>query len=112
MAVGVRIVDDREIASLAGRFRGRAHPTDVLAFDYRPIPVPRAAADGGEVEGEIVLSAETARRQARERRVPLAHEMTLLLLHGLLHLRGFGDESPRLWRAMRRAEFETMMRVL
>lgn len=62
--------------------------------------------------GEIAISLDTAARQARERGVPLAHELVLLAVHGLLHLEGQGDETFRGWCGMRRAEFETMMKVL
>ena len=101
-AVGIVLVDDRTIAKLAGRFRGSPRPTDVLAFGY----------GGGDPAGEVAISVDTARRQARERGAPLAHELVLLCVHGLLHLGGQGDETPRDWRVMKRAEFETMMAIL
>ena len=103
---GVRVdivfVDDPTIAGLAGRYRGSPRPTDVLAFCY----------DEPDLAGEIAISLDTARRQARERGVPLAHELILLCVHGLLHIGGFDDETVPEWCAMKRAEFETVMRIL
>jgi len=91
------------MARLAGRYRGSPRPTDVLAFQYERDPW---------LLGEIAISLDTARRQAQERRVPLADELILLCVHGLLHIQGHGDESIGEWRRMRVMEFETLMRIL
>lgn len=58
------------------------------------------------------MSLDTAGRQAEERGVPLSHELSLLCVHGLLHLCGVDDERPVDWRRMRRLEFEAMMKLL
>ncbi len=100
--VEITFIDDAAIADLAGAWRGSPHPTDVLAFPY----------EAGEVMGEILISLDTAARQARARGVPLADELILLCVHGLLHLGGIDDEHERGWRAMRVAEFETLMGIL
>lgn len=89
------------MALLNRRHLGRCGSTDVIAF----------AGDGGLL-GEIAISVDTARRQARERGVPLAHELMLLAVHGMLHLRGYDDTSRSTWKDMRTAEFETMMKIL
>ncbi|HPQ80847.1 MAG TPA: rRNA maturation RNase YbeY [bacterium] len=108
-AAGVEVVflDDRSIAALARRFRGSPRATDVLAFCYGC-----ALPSGTGEAGGIAVSVDTAARQAGERGVPLTCELILLCVHGLLHLAGLGDESPGCWLRMRRAEFETMMRIL
>lgn len=100
--VDIVLVDDRTIAGLAARYRGSPRPTDVLAFRY----------GDEDLAGEVVVSIDTAVRQAEERGVPLAHELILLCVHGLLHLAGQGDETEDEWRRMRRAEFETMVKIL
>lgn len=94
--------DDESIARLAGRYRGSRRPTDVLAFGYGEEPL----------FGEVVISLDTAARQARARGVPLEQELLLLCLHGLLHVAGQDDESPAAWRAMRRSEFAALARAL
>jgi probable rRNA maturation factor len=66
------------MAALHKKFCGRPAPTDVLTFQH----------------GEIVISAETAARQARIFHNNLVSEMQLYLLHGLLHLAGFDDVAP------------------
>ncbi len=101
--VDIVLVDDRAISRMAGKYRASPYPTDVLAFCYDDDPL---------LAGEIAVSIDTARRQAALRRVPLEEELTLLCIHGLLHVGGHDDETKRDWCAMRIAEFETLVRVL
>jgi probable rRNA maturation factor len=114
--LSVALTDDEEIHELNRVFRHRNQPTDVLAFSMRegePIgahPVGDAANARGEVLGDVVVSIETARRQAARRRRALEREVCELLAHGLLHLVGYdhqtrdearvmGAETRRLCRA-------------
>jgi probable rRNA maturation factor len=78
-AISVLIVSDRRMAALHQKFCGISGSTDVLTFQH----------------GEIVISAETAARQARTFHSRLTAEIQLYLLHGLLHLAGFNDVTPR-----------------
>jgi probable rRNA maturation factor len=86
--VDVAIVDDAEIRRLNRRYRGIGRRTDVLAF---PLEAPDAPE---QLVGQIVISADAARRQARRGRVPLALELDLLVTHGTLHLVGYDDRDP------------------
>jgi probable rRNA maturation factor len=86
--VDVLVVDDAEIRRLNARHRGVARRTDVLAF---PLETPGVAVP---LVGQIVISAETAARQARRLEVPLATELDLLVTHGVLHLVGYDDRDP------------------
>ena len=86
--VDIAIVDDGEIRRLNRSFRGVARRTDVLAF---PLETPEAA---GGVVGQVVISAQTAERQARRVGVPTALELDLLVTHGILHLVGYDDRDP------------------
>jgi len=86
--VEVAIVDDAEIRRLNTRYRGISRRTDVLAF---PLEAPAAP---GQLLGQIVISADAARRQARRLGVPLALELDLLATHGTLHLVGYDDRDP------------------
>ena len=99
--VEILFTTDAHIAGLAGRYRGSPHPTDVLAFP-----------DGASGGGEIAISLDTARRQARERAVSLQEELLLLSVHGLLHVSGQGDETRRAWCEMRVREFEALVKIL
>src|SRR5581483_6537293 len=100
--VEVLVVDDGEIRRLNRRFRSVGRRTDVLAF---PLEVPDAP---GALVGQVVISAETAARQARWLRVPTALELDLLVTHGILHLVGYDDRDPLEARLMHQREREIL----
>ena len=100
--VEILIVGDTEIAGMNARFLRVATPTDVLAF---PLEVPGAA---GGLLGQVVISADTARRQARRLDVPVALELDLLATHAILHLVGYDDRDPLEAELMHRREREIL----
>ena len=84
--LSVAVVDDRAMRKLNRSYRRQDRPTDVLAFamaEGEPAPAIRP-----ELLGDVVISVDTARRQARSTGVALLDELTMLLAHGLLHLLG------------------------
>ena len=89
----VTVVDDREIRQLNRRYLGARRSTDVLAFNLED---PGLSC----LLGEVIISAETAARQAARLGIPAALEMELLLVHGLLHLTGYDDHGSEDARAM------------
>jgi probable rRNA maturation factor len=70
------LISDRRMAILHRNFLGQSGPTDVLTFQH----------------GEIFISVDTARRQARAFGNSLLRELKLYIVHGLLHLHGFDDQ--------------------
>jgi probable rRNA maturation factor len=98
---------------LNARYRGIDRPTDVLAFAMREGP---CAGLHPQVLGDVVISAETAWRQAQARRHSLAEELTQLLIHGTLHLLGYDHEvsaaEARLMRAKERELWRQVAPVL
>jgi probable rRNA maturation factor len=99
-------VDDALIEVLNHRHRGKERPTDVLAFpvDERPV------GDAPRILGDVVISLETARRQARSRRRPLLPEVRFLLAHGLLHLVGY-DHATRIQKRRMDAATRRLVRA-
>jgi probable rRNA maturation factor len=95
--------DDAFMQELNRRYRSQDRPTDVLSFAQEAVP------GGPEVLGDVVISVETARRQAREQRHSLAHEVEWLLCHGMLHLLGYDDETEEGLEQMRRYQHETLV---
>jgi rRNA maturation RNase YbeY len=91
--LSVAAVGDAEMRRLNARYHGSRGATDVLAFDLGGPPAARLV-------GEVVISADTAARQARRAGVPVALELDLLLVHGLLHLTGYDDRAPEEARRM------------
>ena len=95
------LVSDGEMRRLNRRWRGRDRPTDVLAFAQAE--GPGGAPDG--MLGDVVISVDTARRQAAERGETLGRAADRLLIHGLLHLLGYDHErSVAEARRMQRRE--------
>lgn len=89
--LSVLLSDDARIHALNLRHRGKDRPTDVLAF-----PQEEDGAPPGQWLGDVVISLDTAQRQADSRRRPLIAEVRFLLAHGLLHLIGYDhDTRPR-----------------
>ncbi len=87
------LCDDATIHALNRDYRGKDRPTDVLAFAMQEGEGPALHPD---LLGDVVISLETARRQAAGR-CAIVHEVTFLLAHGLLHLLGYDhrDEDER-----------------
>ncbi len=97
--LSVMLCDDRTIHALNRSHRKKDKPTDVLAFALGEGEV-LPGAEG--ILGDVVISIDTAQRQAKERAHSLWDEVTLLLAHGLLHLIGYdhrNDEEERVMNA-------------
>ena len=98
----VTVVSDPTIATLNRTYRRVPGPTDVLAF---PMAKGRFRRLSPDLLGDVVISAETAARQAREEQGGLRGELALLLIHGILHLVGYDHGTPherrRMWRTQR-----------
>ena len=82
--VSILMISNRRMSALHSRFMNEAGPTDVITFQH----------------GEIFISAEMAKRNARRFGNSLARELRLYIVHGLLHLHGFDDRDPASARAM------------
>ena len=93
--VTLRFVGRREGRALNGRYRGKPHPTNVLAFVYDESP---------QIEGDVVLCAPVLREEARRQRKPLADHFAHLVVHGMLHLQGYDHDTGRAARAMEARE--------
>jgi len=104
--LSVALTDDGEIRELNRVFRSKDKATDVLAFAMREGENlgPRPLGDATplpETLGDVVISVETARRQATRRRHPLEDEVRELMAHGLLHLVGYDHQTDAEERVMR-----------
>jgi len=112
----VCLVSDSEIRRLNSLYRGKEHPTDVLSFPWatqQGLPRPRtrserarrrharrsanerAAWEFKNFLGDIVISVDTAKRNARKEGHSTLNEIRWLILHGFLHLLGYNHESDQ-----------------
>lgn len=96
------LVGDRRMRELNRRFLNHDWATDVLAFDFGGM---------GSMAGEIIISYETARRKARELGHSFRYEFYFYLCHGILHLAGRQDGTPRKRAAMFKKQ-ERMLKEL
>jgi probable rRNA maturation factor len=92
--ITARIVGDREARALNRNFRGRNHPTNVLTFVMRAVPL----------EGDLALCAPVIAREARAQGKSLSAHYAHLVVHGVLHLQGHDHETRREARAMEQRE--------
>jgi probable rRNA maturation factor len=105
--LSLAIVGNQEIQKLNSRYRNRNEPTDVLSF-----PSEGYLPTGEKLLGDVVISVEQAKRQAREGRKKLEAELEALLIHGILHLLGYDHEaSAKEARKMRRMENSVQRRL-
>ena len=101
--LSILLVNDREMRALNRQYRGIDRTTDVLAFAQQE----GAGGSPDGLLGDVVISVDTARRQAWSGRRPLGREAERLLVHGLLHLLGYDHErSAREAARMKRKERE------
>lgn len=91
VALAVTLTTDRRIRTLNRRWRRSDHPTDVLSFPGGP---PPPGWPGPLVLGDVVISLDTARREARVRKERVSFELDRYLTHGLLHLLGHDHHRP------------------
>jgi probable rRNA maturation factor len=95
--VSVAFVDNATIHQLNKRYLNHDEPTDVLSF---PLSEPNER----RLAGELVIGAEVARAEAAERGHDVAAELSLYVIHGLLHLCGFDDKTEANAKEMRARE--------
>ena len=88
------LISDRRMALLHRKFLGQSGPTDVMTFQH----------------GEIFISVDTARRHASTFGNSLLRELKLYIVHGLLHLQGFDDQTPSEAHEMKAAQ-ERILRI-
>ena len=84
------IMDDDQIQELNATYRGKDKPTNVLSF---PMQEGEFSQITPGLLGDVVISAQTAEKEAKEAKITLEERMSQLLIHGILHLIGFDHEK-------------------
>lgn len=103
-AVNVLVTSSAEMKSLNRRFLGKDKPTDVLSFPAEP-GTPK------DIAGEIAISAEIATKNARRLGHSPAEEVKILVLHGILHLRGYDHECDNGQMARREKQLRAKLHL-
>jgi len=111
--LSVRLTSDAELQALNKQFRGVDAPTDVLSFDTAMLRDGRLAGKGTDLDsdpfylGDIAISIDRCIAQSAQFGHPVASELALLVVHGVLHLLGYNHHQAgrrrRMWEAQDRA---------
>lgn len=102
------MVDDAQMTDLHMQYRHEPGTTDVLTFDLRDDTDQPA---GAEVQADIVLCMDEAKRQAEQRGHETRLELLLYAVHGLLHLLGEDDHEPQAYERMHQREDDLLTRA-
>jgi probable rRNA maturation factor len=100
------LTNDMYIRNLNWKYRRKDSITDVLAF-----PMRDSKGLSGVILGDVVISVETAKREARKRKKDFQDELNLYFVHGILHLLGYNDEKPRARKRMKEKEREIIAKL-
>jgi probable rRNA maturation factor len=103
VALGVRIVGVAESVDLNRRFRRKHGPTNVLSFPFEAPSGTRS-----EVLGDLVICAPVVRREARAQRKPARAHWAHMVVHGILHLRGYDHMNRRDATVMEKKEIRIL----
>ena len=103
--LSILFVNDAYIKRLNSKYRDTDSKTDVLAFSMRQ---GEGISRHSEILGDVVISTQTAKREAARRKEPIQKELDLYLVHGILHLLGYDDEKPGNRKKMRAKERELL----
>ena len=101
--ISLAIIDDQTMHELNRRHLQHDYPTDVLSFVLET--------DGDHLEGEVIVSADTAAQVAPTHDWPVEHELTLYVIHGCLHLVNYDDHSDDDRQNMRTKELHYLARA-
>lgn len=99
----IRVTSDPTIQQLNRDHLGHDYPTDVISFAYHN--------SQPAIEGELAVSADTARQRAGELGWPAASELLLYVVHGVLHITGMDDHDSADRAAMRQAEQSILLQL-
>ncbi|HSD96896.1 MAG TPA: rRNA maturation RNase YbeY [Sulfuricaulis sp.] len=103
VALGMRIVGNAESAALNGRFRRKSYPTNVLSFPFEAPPGTRS-----DMLGDLVICAPVVRREARTQRKSVNAHWAHMVVHGILHLRGYDHRKRQDAAVMEKKEIRLL----
>ena len=117
--MGLVMASQESVQDLNRSYLGKDRPTDVMAFSMLPAEVENEAdvpsfvapPDGLSHLGEVIISYPQAVIQAGEHHHPVEREITILIIHGILHLLGYDDEDPELKQRMSAREEEILSEI-
>ncbi|MFN9436442.1 MAG: rRNA maturation RNase YbeY [Planctomycetota bacterium] len=101
--ISIAILDDERIQEINRQYLQHDYPTDVISFNLSD--------DENILEGEVIVSWQTAKRVAQENGWTTSQEMLLYIIHGMLHIVGLDDATPAQSKRMRQKERHYMQAI-
>ncbi len=95
--LNIVFINDKLMTQMNGTYLDHPYPTDVISFSL-------ADSNSKRIEGEVYVNVDQARRQAREYGVSFTIELKRLVVHGVLHLVGYDDETKQQRNSMTKKE--------
>lgn len=105
--LSLAIVDDQAIRQLKNRYFGQDVITDVISFNLQGTPVPEG--QPLTLDCEVVVNAQRASLEAKEKKTNPQAELNLYVVHGLLHQLGYHDDTPEAAAVMHEKEDELLI---
>ena len=99
--ISISYINDDDMTRLNNTYLNHEGSTDIITFDY-------SEEGSNNLDGELIICVDQAKRQSRQYKVLLENELTRLLFHGLLHLEGFNDGTDDERRVMKDKEDELL----
>jgi len=106
--VSILFADDELIKGLNNKYRGINRTTDVLSFCFKEEDYSFPEVGENKILGDVIISVETAQKQADELKHSVEREITALLIHGLLHLLGYDHIEDKDYKVMHEKEEEIL----
>lgn len=106
LTLSVVFVDDKEIQEINKNQRGVDEATDVISFSYLEEVEQKAIANRPIILGELIISTEALKRQAKDYHHSQEEELRVLFVHGLLHVLGYGHDEKNSFKQMAGVEQE------
>jgi probable rRNA maturation factor len=107
--LSILIVDDPHIAELNMKYLNHQGATNVISFPMQEGPFADITPD---LLGDVVISADTAHREADEAGMPMEERINQLLIHGILHLIGYDHVNSKEEAALMEKKSEELMAML
>ena len=107
--VSILLVDDAQITKINKQYLNRNRPTNVISFSMRE---GEFSGINPQLLGDVVISLERAKKEAKKKGNSLKNELNFLLVHGILHLLGYHHENCKKEAENMRRKEEKLMKMI
>ena len=105
------LISDENMREMNGEYRGKQTTTDVISFAYLEV-TEFEKSKGDVIVGDVFISVDTAKKQAKKKKQTLKKELAILFVHGLLHCFGFDHKTDKQESKMEKTANEVLEKLL